>query len=649
MIRNIKIPHFILYFILSMFYMESILRLSVTGSLFASGSILSLIFSIPFSIVLYIPCSFFKEKTNHILCHITLGLSAFIFSSQLLYYKTFKTFYTLYSAANAGQIFELWRDIIASIAKNLVWIILLFLPLISSVLLRKKLPSIKRPDRRYGIFLACCILLFHLTGLAFIYAAERGQYSAYDLYFESSYPVLSVKKLGLVTSMRLDVQRLFWGRSPALAESPRSPQAVPPKTADVPKEKKIEYNIMDIDFSQLISVEKNETIKSIHQYFRKAEPSSKNEYTGKYKGYNLILITAESFSPYAVRRDVTPTLYKLVNEGYNFTGFYTPIWGVSTSDGEYVAYTSLIPKTGVWSFYKSGKISMPFVLGNQLKNLGYKTLAYHNNTYTYYRRDVSYPNMGYAYKGLGSGLEVEKTWPESDLEMMEKTIPEYIGKEPFHIYYMTVSGHMRYSFAGNAMASKNKKYVQGLPYSEPCKAYIACQIELDRALEYLLNKLEEAGIADRTLIALSSDHYPYGLESDELEELAGHPIEKNFELFKNNFILYTKGMKPVVVDKPCSSLDILPTLSNLMGLEYDSRLLMGRDIFSDSEPLVLFNNKSFITDKGSYNAESRVFIQKQGAKVDEDYIKAISETVNAKFFYSARILETNYYKYVSNK
>ena len=166
-------------------------------------------------------------------------------------------------------------------------------------------------------------------------------------------------------------------------------------------------------------------------------------------------------------------------------------------------------------------------------------------------------------------------------------------------------------------------------------------------MEYLLNKLEEAGIADRTLIALSSDHYPYGLEINELEELAGHPIEKNFELFKNNFILYTKGMEPLVIDRPCSSLDILPTLSNLMGLEYDSRLLMGRDIFSDSEPLVVFNNKSFITDKGFYNAESRVFIQKQGAKVDEDYIKATSETVNAKFFYSSRILETNYYKYVS--
>src|SRR5690606_372494 len=112
----------------------------------------------------------------------------------------------------------------------------------------------------------------------------------------------------------------------------------------------------------------------------------KNDYTGKYKGYNLILITAESFSPFAIDENVTPTLYKMANEGYQFTNFYTPVWGVSTSDGEYVALQGLIPKSGVWSFQESGKNSLPFVLGNQLKKLNYPTRAYHNHTYTYYGR-----------------------------------------------------------------------------------------------------------------------------------------------------------------------------------------------------------------------------------------------------------------------
>ena len=70
--------------------------------------------------------------------------------------------------------------------------------------------------------------------------------------------------------------------------------------------------------------------------------------------------------------------------------------------------------------------------------------------------------MGYDYKGVGNGLDMTKTWPESDVEMMEKTIPEYINDSPFHIYYMTVSGHMEYNFSGNYMASKNKDYVKTL-------------------------------------------------------------------------------------------------------------------------------------------------------------------------------------------
>ena len=68
-----------------------------------------------------------------------------------------------------------------------------------------------------------------------------------------------------------------------------------------------------------------------------------------FKGKNLIFITAESFSDMAIDPEYTPTLYKLKTEGYNFTNFYNPIWGVSTLDGEYVNLLSLVPKPGVWS------------------------------------------------------------------------------------------------------------------------------------------------------------------------------------------------------------------------------------------------------------------------------------------------------------
>jgi lipoteichoic acid synthase len=678
MIRFIKTTYLLFYFIISLFFMEIILRVSTEEGLFSQGLAFSLVFLVSFAIIFYIICSLFEGKLNYVLSVLLLVFSAFIFSSQLTYFKIFKTFYSLYSAGNSAQVFEFWRDICSAMVKNLAWIVLFFLPAILLIFLKKKASFFKKINWAYRISLVLCIALFHLMGVASAYFGSRELNSAYDLYFKSSSPVLSVEKLGLLTTMRLDLQRLISGWSPALeeefigedvaaegeeAEAGEDPNALPtfsdgkpgennPEETDtieeepVSEEKEIEYNTMDIDFSKLISNEKNQVLKNMHKYFDKVQPTAKNEYTGKYKGYNLIFLTAEGFSPYAVREDVTPTLYKLVNEGFNFTNFYNPIWGVSTSDGEYVACTGLIPKSGIWSFKKSGSNYLPFVMGNQLKKLDYKTMAYHNHTYTYYGRNISHPNMGYDYKAVGKGLNVKKTWPESDLEMMEKTVPEYVNDQPFHAYYMTVSGHMQYNFSGNLMAIKNKDAVKDLPYSEAGRAYIATQIELDKALESLLKQLEEAGIADKTLIALSADHYPYGLENEQIDELAGHRVERDFELYKSTFILYTKGMEPTTIDKPCSSLDIIPTLSNLLGLEYDSRLLMGRDIFSDSEPLVMFVNKSFITDKGRYNSKNGKFIPNEGVEVEEDYVKKTSSLVNSKFYYSAKILENNYYKKV---
>ena len=117
-----------------------------------------------------------------------------------------------------------------------------------------------------------------------------------------------------------------------------------------------------------------------------------------FKGYNIIFITAESFSQYAIDKDLTPTLWKMYNDGFQFENYYSPAWGVSTTDGEYANLTGLIPKSGVWSFSKSAEnnVSFPFTLGEQSRKLGYKTVnAYHNHTYDYYDRDKYLTNIGY--------------------------------------------------------------------------------------------------------------------------------------------------------------------------------------------------------------------------------------------------------------
>ena len=625
----------LIFFSVSVVSMELLLRIATnTGGFFSVGTAISVFFALTLAFLLYIASSLFTPKFNFTISWVLMGLTSFAFASQVVYNGVFKTFYSLYSAGNSLQALEFWRDILDAIAVKAGWVGLLFLPTLLIVFRGKKFFSYNQLSWPSRAILICCILLTHGFGLAVVHAGDQGYSSAYTLYYQVSFPLQSVEKLGLVTTVRLDMQRLLLGWTPPVEPLPPLPIWSPSYG---------EYNIMDIDFETLIAQEDDQLLNEMHRYFASQGGDAKNDYTGKYQGYNLIMITAEGFSHLAIREDITPTLYKMQQQGYNFTDFYTPLWGVSTTDGEYVACTGIIPKVGVWSFFQSGENYLPFVMGNQLNRLGYKTVAYHNHTYTYYRRHISHPNLGYDYKAIGNGLVIQDQWPRSDLEMMEVSIPEYIGGQPFHAYYMTVSGHLQYNFEDNDMASKNRAYVQGLPYSQPVQAYLATQIELDRALEHLLEELEKAGVADNTLIALSADHYPFGLEDDQLDELAGYEVEKNFEKFRNSFLLYAKGMEPITIDEPSSSLDIIPTLSNLLGLEYDSRLLMGRDIHSQASPLVIFANRSFITDIGRFNAVTGEFNSSSGAGIDEDYVDDTYTMVARKIYYSAKVLDTDYF------
>lgn len=655
-----KLPSVFLlvFYYVSLLFSELVFRASVSEHFWGVGLLFIVLFSVPAALLFYGLSIILPEKANFAVAVALTAITAVLYGSQLVYNKIFSTFYTAFSLANAGQVTQFWKETLSAIFRNLPVILLLLLPLIFlCVFLRKRVSFCKQP-LTVPITALVCILITHFLAVACTNLTGKDQFSPYDMYFKTSSVDYSMDSLGMLTTMRIDMQRTAFGFSPELddpvdADDPNDgiiedtgAETTKPDDSQNPEDEHKVYppNVMQIDFEELINSESDETIQKMHKYFSTVAPTKQNEKTGSEKGNNLILITAEAFSQYVIDKDLTPTLYKMATEGYQFKNFYTPIWGVSTSDGEYVACQGLIPKDGVWSFWKSSENLLPFVMGNQLKAIGYSTNAYHNNTYTYYHRDESHPNMGYIYKGAGNGLDVKKTWPESDLEMMEKSVDDYINNKPFHAYYMTVSGHLEYTYLGNMMASKNREYVQDLPYSDACKAYLACNIELDRAMEYLLKRLDEAGIAENTLIAISADHYPYGLTTEEISELAGHKVEENFELYRNAFILYRKGMQGEVIERPCSSLDILPTISNLLGLEYDSRLLMGRDMFSDSMPLIIFQNRSWITDKAMYNAKTKDVTQLTDLPVSDEYVTRIKKIVNDKFTYSAKILETDYYR-----
>ena len=367
-----------------------------------------------------------------------------------------------------------------------------------------------------------------------------------------------------------------------------------------------------------------------------------------FKDKNLIFVTAEAFDTIAVDEKITPTLYKMANNSFIFNNYYQPLYPVSTSDGEYMNLTSLIPKEGIWSMSKTSQLVMNVAIGHMFKKQGYLSHAFHNHTYKYYKRNLSHPNLGFEYIGCGNGLQKLmrcSRWPNSDKEMIDVTTSYYLDKgQPFFTYYMTVSGHLNYNFTGNHMAMRHKDKVKNLPYSTPVKAYYATQIELDLAMETLLKTLEEKGVLNDTLIVLATDHYPYGLSEKELNEVSKINRKDKFELYHSTLIMYNPTIEKTVIEDTISGIDIVPTIYNLYGLDYDSRIYMGRDIFSKQEHLVILSDRSWITKKGRYNSVNGKFTKTTEEELDETaYVAKINKIANDRFTISSTILDTNYY------
>jgi phosphoglycerol transferase MdoB-like AlkP superfamily enzyme len=634
-----KYKNFLAWFIFIL-YIELIFKVSIFNNF---NLVYIFLFTIPLSLTIAVISSIFNKCINRIMSYLIIIFLTLIFIAQVIYYKTYLSIFSIYSIGKGGQIIEFADTILKIVLQNIFIIILLLVPLIIFIIFSKKVLIYEKIDAKKLLILLLSIIVFQILANISLFIDSKEEYSAKELYYDTNSPTLSANKLGLLTTMRIDFKRLIFGFKEKSKLNTNS-------VNNEDEEEILEYNTMDIDFDGLIANESNVAIKDMHTYFKNAPATNKNKYTGMFKGKNLIVFLAESFYPIAIDSELTPTLYKLANEGFKFPNFYNPVYPVSTSDGEYITATSLIPKEGVWSAYRSSSNYFPFVLGNAFKNIGYKTTAYHDHSATYYYRNLYIPNWGYDFYACKKGLNINcKIWPESDVEMIDKSYSSYINNEPFMTYYITVSGHLRYTKTGNMMAYRNWNYVEYLPYSDAVKAYIACNIEFDKALSNLIKYLTDVGKLDNTVIAISGDHYPYGLTLDEINEKSTYARDDNFEKHHSSFILWNSKMKPVTINKIGSSLDVLPTLLNLFGVEYDSRLLMGKDLLSESAPLVIFSNRSFITDKGRYDSINSTFESVDGKEVPKDYVKKINDEIYNKFYLSREIIDTDYYRKIFNR
>ncbi len=663
----------IFLFPLCIVFYEILFRLVTVKDLTLVGTPYMILFSLAYGCVGYlISTAFKKNKVNGIVTSVLLFLLPICYLIEYFVYRQFKIFYDLNTvfggAADAvgGYSHEIWRMLFSPI--GLITVFLYLLPgILYLVFLKKSFPQTVSDAKKRIIALVAGIVLF-LGCFVGIKCSTRC-----DLIYGKEYSYqAAVSNFGLVTGVRLDIREALFGTSEefepvvempivapvtqAVTESDDTSEVGESDETEAPVEE-IVYtpNVMNIDFA---SKPASGTIAELNAYVSSLTPTMKNQYTGMFEGKNLIFITAEAFTAEAIDPELTPTLYRMATKGIQFTDFYQQN-GAGTTGGEYQNIFGMLPMRGGMSFKNTADHLNYFTMGNQLNRLGYFGMAFHNNDYTYYDRHRTHINLGYSegFMGYGNGIEeyVTPQWPQSDLEMIQGTLPLYMEHQPFNVYYMSVSGHSGYTYNSNSMSRRNWEKVEDLPYSEPVMGYLAAQIELENSMAYLLEQLEAAGIEDDTVICISADHFPYGLDDDAalgnmpyLSELFGYNVDDAFERDHNRLILWCGMLEdddPIVIDTPTSSLDILPTLSNLFGTEFDSRLMPGRDVFSEASALVFDLGYNWKTEYGTYL--SGTFTPADDSiELPDGYVAAVSAVVRNKLQYCRGVLDTDYFRYL---
>ena len=651
-----------IWIITVLFAFEVFFRFFTGSLLWSLDYIFIFCFSIIYGSIIYILLSFIKNKKWY-LTIATLILIAFglLFYINDLLHSQFKVFYDTQTVlAGAKDVFSQFKSEIrnqvfsmASLKKALCYLFPIVLYFISFA------KNIFKPHSKRQILTSLFVgLVSAMTVLSMLISYGSYQHSYKDEYNFSS----AIEDFGLISAIRLDFIRqneeVTFIEETNYVEEEIQERVVEENKEELKEEIVYKDNILDLDFESLKKIANYNELQ-LDNYVSSLKPTKTNSYTGLFEGKNLILITAEAFSKEIINEELTPTLYRLANKGILFNDYYQPT-SAGTTGGEYEILFGALPTNGGRSLKNTETYHNVMTIGSQLNRLGYEGWVFHNNDYGFYDRHLTHNNLGYSngYMGIGNGLEelIDYTWPESDLQMFETTFPMYADNDKFNVYYMTVSGHSSYDITSNKMAEKNWHRVEYLNYSDRVKGYIAANLELEDGLTYLVDALERKGLAEDTVIVLSSDHFPYGLDDSEsynesiyLSELYGYSVSNDLERDHNALIIWSKSLENeevIKVDTPVSSLDILPTLCNLFNTKWDSRLFVGRDVFSETTPLVFNLNYDWKTDKGFYLSNTGTFYPTNNEEVDESYIENIRNIVRNKIIYCQLYNSIDYFSHI---
>lgn len=607
----------VLLYILSLVSIDLMLHYFVGFNLIVKRAIL---FSTAFACFFAAIGLLFKGIGRQIYYGVTAILFAILGAGQVINYYFFKSFFSISQATNLGELGTVKGEIFRVLEwKHALFLLPPLLFILVMILLRKE---IKRQKHDYIMILV--LVLAAIGGDWFTKTTFETNDSISDKFKDDNYLYDSLfdkgramERFGLYAYTKQDI----------LITIQRS-----------------------IDKKNAIAGE-NEAVDAFFE--EQNHQHVENEMTGLFEGKNVVYVLAESLFDRAIDENITPTLYKMIQEGLYFDNYYAPNYKGSTSDTEFIVNTSLVPSVDYGTTaYDFSDNDFPNSLAQRFREAGYTAQSFHSNTGDFYNRFNYHRALGYEtfYDQEALGLEFLPEWEymvnwPSDSDLIDAAADVFLENEQFFSYIITTNGHTPYTTQRTELAH-NYEYVRpfvGAHADEEIVYYYAAQNAFDESMARLIERLEEAGELEDTVIVIFGDHYPYPIHHDKI--WGYDPTDEGIyeELRKVPLIMWTPNIEPQTVSKLCSSFDLAPTMANLFNLtNYDYYHTFGIDIFSDEEAIVTFDNYGWITEHARNNVWSG-YTESYDEIGTEAYINQMNNYVLERFQIGQEILKDNYF------
>ncbi len=463
-----------------------------------------------------------------------------------------------------------------------------------------------------------------------------------NLFKNPYYTETAMNQLGIIPFFTSDIQYIFF---PNRAIQKLELEPVKP---GIPTEPEIivdpfKREIDDSEWINIMEQETNEEYRNIDQYFLSQKISDKNEMTGLLKDKNLIYFLVEAFDELAIHKDLTPTLYKMKMEGLYFNNFNSTQFNCATAESELISQVSTYPVIGTCTMASYYKNASPQTLYNLFKESGYSTSSFHNWNDQFYPRTEIHPFLGSnRYKDVKETIPSLIDGWQSDLTMMKTVVNDLNNTEgKFMSHVLTSTTHFPYDKYSNLGEKHVKKVRQSFPNAPmDIVRYLSKSVELDLSIQYLIENLESM---DNTALIFYSDHTPFRISVGDVYANRTNPYPGKYK-DTTPMMIYSHDIEHRVIETVSGTIDLAPTIANLFDLNYDPRLYMGTDIFSNESPITVFQSGSWRDDKGSFNATTSTFTPyDESDTYTPEALERLNKKVKDKLIVSSQTYLNGYY------